>query len=276
MMIEGCSCYNNFIYGGEGMKNYLFDLYPDFPDGFSLENRKDPDRCSKELYNDLKKALFNEEAISRLGLIEVKNKEQDYGNKFYTLFVNTDQFLLSSDYIGPSIYWAEKAGLNEEEIISFLIDSRTLGGHLVWPRGENEHIIYRNKYGKQNPVTVNTARGGEKGYFDRIDLTLYAIKQYYNEKEIVNSYMYQAMINYDDWFDMFKGDNPFKNFIDFFKLQDFVSENYEVYDLTTFNDSNGSYGLLNDSVASIPKTKEGYRRFIKGSNFAVCNRNKRM
>lgn len=34
-------------------KNYLFDLYPSFPKGFSLYNRKDPDVCSKALYDDL-------------------------------------------------------------------------------------------------------------------------------------------------------------------------------------------------------------------------------
>ncbi len=34
-------------------KNYLFELYPDFPNGFCLKKRKDPDEISKELYEDL-------------------------------------------------------------------------------------------------------------------------------------------------------------------------------------------------------------------------------
>lgn len=39
-------------------KNYLFDLYPYFPKGFSLYNRKDPDVCSKALYDDLCKMIY--------------------------------------------------------------------------------------------------------------------------------------------------------------------------------------------------------------------------
>lgn len=261
------------------MKNYLFSLYPSFPNGCNLENRKDPDSCSKELYDDLKKSLFNEEAITKLGIKKVENVEQNFGNKYYTLFVNDDEFLLSADYIGPSIYWAKQAGLNDEEITSYLKVSRTLGGHLVWPRGENGHIIYRlppNKSGKEHPLTVNTARGGKGGYFDRIDLTLYAFKQYYNRATIDNNYVAQAIENYYDWFNIFKGDNTFRNFIEFFKLQGFVNENYEVYDLTTFDDSTKTYSLLVNEKVSIPNTKEAYLRFIRGANFAITNRNARM
>lgn len=40
-------------------KNYLFDLYPYFPKGFSLDDRrKDPDVCSKALYDDLCEAFL--------------------------------------------------------------------------------------------------------------------------------------------------------------------------------------------------------------------------
>lgn len=260
------------------MKNYLFNLYSDFRNDFNLENRKDPDSCSKELYDDLEKIFFNENAITKLGLKEVKNVEQGFINKYYTLFINGNEFFLTADYIGPSVYWAKKAGLNKNEIISYLGISRTIGGHLVWPRGENDYIIYRyppNKYGKEYPITINTARGGKDGYFDRIDLTIYAIKQHYNGTTIDNDYMNQALQNYYDWFDIFKGDNPFESFIEFFKLQDFVNRNFEVYDLTTFDDSKKSYDLLIDEAASIPKTKDEYLRFIKGANFAICNRNKK-
>ena len=69
-----------------------------------------------------------------IGIKLVENRLQPYGNnhKFFTLFVDTDKFLLSSDYIGASVYWAVKAGLSEDEIVDFLRISRTLGGHIVF------------------------------------------------------------------------------------------------------------------------------------------------
>ena len=148
-------------------KNYLFSLYPNFPRDFLIQTRKDPDTCNGELYSDLLTVFFGDKQLKSLGLASVKKEKQKYQGRFYyTLFVNKGKYLLSSDYIGASIYWAIEAGLNKEEIVQFLKISRTLGGHIVFPRGNGT-------------PTINQARGGEKTYYDRFDLTLLALKKWY-------------------------------------------------------------------------------------------------
>lgn len=145
------------------LKNYLFDLYPEYPLGFNLETRKDPDQCSKQLYDDIEKIFFSKEKLESLKLNSIENKCQNFNSgDFYTLFIDDGKYLLSSDYIGASVYWAKQAGLADEDIVEYLMISRTIGGHMVFPRGQG--------------TTVNQARGGKNSYYDRFDLTLLAIK----------------------------------------------------------------------------------------------------
>lgn len=114
-------------------KNYLFELYPDFPQDFDIKSIKEVDKVSNDLYDDLKKAFFDDNALKKIGLDNITKKLQNVGNgDYYTLFVDRDKFLLSADYIGASIYWAKKAGLSDIEIISYLFISRTIGGHIVF------------------------------------------------------------------------------------------------------------------------------------------------
>lgn len=99
---------------------------------------------------------------------------------FYSFFIYKEKhsekeyFILSSDYIGPSIEQARSIGkLEDFEIKNFLRISRTLGGHIVWPRGDN-----------MKP-TINQVKGGEiilnsgYGFYDRIDWTIFLLKIYY-------------------------------------------------------------------------------------------------
>ncbi|MDR0978913.1 MAG: hypothetical protein LBL91_03110 [Lachnospiraceae bacterium] len=48
-------------------KNYLKELYQDsnqdFYKDFEIKSRKDPDKSSKELYEDLLKAIFNKKTF---------------------------------------------------------------------------------------------------------------------------------------------------------------------------------------------------------------------
>ena len=172
------------------MKNYLFALYPEFPKGFKLDERLDPDSCSKELYIDLHKYLFsNKQLNEKNGIYDIDNKSQKNGNgsEFSTLYINGNKHLLSADYIGPSTYWAEEAGLQDNEIVKFLEISRTLGGHMLWPRSGYK-------------PTVNQARGGKYGYYDRIDLTLFALKQWYENKN-QQTLLTPSFNGYSQWFD---------------------------------------------------------------------------
>ncbi|MBG1279282.1 hypothetical protein F8249_08395 [Lactococcus lactis subsp. lactis] len=181
--------------------------------------------------------------------------------------------------------WAEKK-LAKKEIYDFLKISRTIGGHIFFPRGVDDSIKYRyslNDKSKVYPITLNTARGGKHGYYDIFDKTLFAIKQFYAvsdlkqlEKEIKsklkNEYVIKAFMNYAESFNLWKkGDctslEAFKAFVDFFSLNDFVDENYEIYDLTSFNEKTKLYGsqIRSDDTAPI----ENYRAYVAGTNHAI-------
>lgn len=256
-------------------ENYLFDLYPEFPKGFTLKNRKDPDKCSKELYDDLLQ-FFCQENLIKLSLKSIENKcQQNFRNEnFYTLFVefiNEDEFKLSSDYIGASVYWAKKAGLSDNEIIEYLKISRTIGGHIVFPRGEGQ-------------PTVNQARGGESGYYDRFDLTLLAIKKWYSKQKISKNEVAKAIDNYKGWFDLF---GSFENFVEFFKLEGFIfkdeKENGET-DLIIINliNSNLEHDVINaltkeeDKDICIPLNREDYKIYFNNSNKIIKDRTERL
>ncbi|OOR84970.1 DUF6994 family protein [Streptococcus pseudopneumoniae] len=256
-------------------KNYLFDLYHYFPKGFSLYNRKDPDVCSKALYDDLCKMFFDDDSKEKLKITSVCNKCQNFGNgDFYTLFIDKDKYLLSSDYIGASIYWARKAGLNDRIILDHLSISRTIGGHILFPRGG----------GKSE--TVNTARGGKprikngiyKGYYDRFDLTLYAIKEWFAGNN--NSKIDYAIENYREWFELFFDDdnckNGFEKFVEFFKLEGFIYEQNKIIDLIKSDLENNQVVFLDKEDIRIASTEEEYIRYMKNLNIIILERTKKI
>ena len=152
---------------------------------------------------------------------------------FFTLMWK--RHLMSADYIGPSVYWADKLGCTKETILNILNIGRTIGGHIVWPRGKG--------------TTVNQARGGDKSFYDRIDWTLFVLKIYYECKRnkqaaawVVqqkypqiepNRYtvVLDAIDHYSEWFGEFV---RFPDFCDRFLLKGpFVNESYEIVWMAT-------------------------------------------
>ena len=215
--------------------NYLInDSKDNFPDDFNVDERIDPDSCSKELYDDIISVFFSQTE-------DVINWEQQnkLNPKFYTIKYSKD-ILLSSDYIGPSVFWAREVGISEETIRKFLKSARTIGGHIVWQRGSN--LKYK----------VNTARGGSSGVYDRFDWTLLLLKIYLcmnikkkdtflnqsnellpnenrNNKNVNDKFakMYYAFEN-SSWLKTY----TFKNFCTKFKLYgNFVDSQYDVVEM---------------------------------------------
>lgn len=159
--------------------NYLIESTLPLPEDFNIYNRRDPDSCSKKLYDDILLAFFLDQKQNESNHIKCyENFKQQYKNKppFYTIRVTLDddlnQVLLSSDYIGPSVYWAQQANMSDSEIRAFLRVCRTIGGHILWPRGSD--ITF------DGTRTINQAKGGSKGVYDRTDWTLLLIKLYYS------------------------------------------------------------------------------------------------
>jgi hypothetical protein len=243
------------------------------------EDYIDPDSRCKKLYEDLS-LYYNGLKLPNGNYIEsVKIKERNKGRKncFYELIINIlkeeketktiiAQIGLGVDYIGPSIYWACEAGMTSREIGTFLQTTRTIGGHIVWPRW----IGTPNKNGQtgyefiEDFKSINVSRGGEKGFYDRIDLTLFDLKEWYLER------MCKLQFTYDKnkiWLEQFV---DFKNFINFFKLDCFVcveEEEYKIKNLCSLYRGEKSKHLSSNDVdpASIPKDRIAYSKFADAS-----------
>lgn len=267
--------------------NYFEDVNPRYesPD-FSLKNRLDPDAASARLYDALYKILFNNYTeVVKHGMRIVQIRGQKFkGPLYYSFFVlkeiNPEEidYILSSDYIGPSINQAKLiSGYEDSEIKKFLRISRTLGGHILWPRGD-----------EMNP-TINKVKGGEispqcgYGFYDRIDWTLLLLKIYYTfieksenpcfdqyEEKIRMSFegikmtendnkcfraLFEAFSRANKWFRNFR---TFRGFCDFFILNgNFVDDQYEVLELTPF----------------FPIKPVNYEEYIENNIRAISRRN---
>ena len=251
-------------------KNYLFNLYPGISEkNIPLEKgkRKDPDQRSKELYDDLCEIFFDDDSKEKLKITSVCNK---YQNSSRNLSIDEGKHTLSSDYIGASINLAKKAVLNDDEILKHLRISRTIGGHILFPKGKNKD---RDKNIKLQ--TVNQARGFR--YYDRFDLTLYAIKEWFvGNKDTKIAY---AIENYHEWFELFFDNNRkngFENFIEFFKLEGFINEQNKIIDLINSDLEKNKVVPLDKEYVSIAKTKKDYIKYMKILNIIISKRTEKI
>lgn len=217
--------------------------------GWSLNTReyKDPDRSCYELYVDLGEIYFKNAEIKPIK-----------ANGSYHL--NYDGFKLSSDYIGPSIPRGRNAGIENKELINMLKTSRTIGGHILFPKGKG--------------YTVNQARGVT--YCDRLDLTLWAIKQWYIDKN-VSSKIKNSLDRYSDWFSKFSDgsdDNGFNNFIKFNKLEEWVDKDGNIYNLVESDFKNNFKKILSeeDNTRLDKIETEKYRKYINNVNVLIEKR----
>ena len=242
---------------------------------------RDPDSHSEELYSDLynyynNKQLPNGNTIIAKS-IKLRSKNEEPWWELVIDSVNEGNTIaklgLGADYIGPSIYWACESGMNIEEIESFLQISRTFGGHIVWPRwiglpqsgGEIEFV--------EGFISINTSRGGEKGFFDRIDLTLFDLKKWYLNQSCK---LKKAYDKNKIWLEQF-GD--FNGFIDFFELKDYVCENgYRVKKHCSFNQGELFENLTSKYVypATIPNDELLYTKLVDANIYLIKRRNIRL
>lgn len=253
--------------------NYLIGSDCKIDKDYDVRNRPDPDSACKKLYDDIIEIFFQNGPISGRNY-KVENMEKQYQWKpkfgspkrhwenyrrvnnitkpcdegmdapFYTIKVTEagegkgkKEWLLSADYIGPSINWTlDQNRLSKEDVAGILSICRTIGGHIVWPRGSDLKL------------KINTERGGEKCVYDRIDWTLYVLKACYecsfNNKDVENKInkevgetyknellgriarLIEAICESECWFKKF---GSFNRFCDQFLLKgSFVSETYEV------------------------------------------------
>lgn len=208
----------------------------------------DPDTYSKKLktYHKLiwSKKLPNGEYLNL-----------DYGkNGKYLIWKD---FSFGSDSITASFRYANNTQFMhkvietipnyKEFILDYVHRSYTIGGLIIFPK---------------RSLGVNPARGINKYICDRFDLTLECIRKYYLNEE---SPLYSVLIKDKEFFDLFVN---FKGYIDYFFLNDLVTEDYKE---VKFIIGNGDF-----EKNPMPKTVEDYIKYINGQLEFVKLRNGRI
>lgn len=228
---------------------------------------RDPDRYSSRLYEDMSKK-FELKSIKRKGKLYLTYKETDEQDNNYDF---------STDYIGPSRYWALKfLGGDVSKIANtigdFLSVTRTIGGHVFWPA----HKV-------DNKNTINQARGGN-GMYDRFDITLAELKHYFkiriecyeskNDSYLFYEPLYDAFKRYDWFFRKYKN---FNNFIKYMKLDMFLYED-EVINLVNTNIEDENYEILkyekNENINNNFFKPKDYENYIKNCKILILKRTK--
>ena len=284
---------------------------------------KDPDNCSEELYR-YHKAIWNNTFPNGVKMSSIEY----YCNKMeYKILakVNDKKFYLGSDYIGFSLNWIPK-NIETSIIEDSLRITRTFCGHIIFPKGfykgwfyckkdkkihyseKNIYTWYEMQYGQDSKMyknlyiyTVNLAKGGKGGFYDRFDWTLKMIKTYFEcineckeirlirylniinailEKEIsINKEtidakeiltmqsrfinLYFGLDNSREWFLLF---NDFHGFVDYFCLRNsFVDEKDTIINLADWLPilPNDYKGYMETTVNQIKKRNIELEKRIK-------------
>ena len=138
-----------------------------------------------------------------------------------------------------------------KELKDFIRLTDTIGGIVIWPSNKINGF-----------QTINGARGFNRQIVDRLDLTIECIRRFYLGEA---SPLYQTLVRYNDFFRLF--DN-FKGYIDFFLLQDYVTEDYlSVKIAEPFDDFRST---------PIPKTVDEYLSYMNTTSESIKLRNQRI
>ena len=125
-----------------------------------------------------------------------------------------------------------------------------MGGYIVFPAN------------KINGNTINQERGTNTKIRDRWDLTVECIRRYYVGGD---SPLYNTLIRYSDFFSLFSN---FKSYVEFFHLQDVVSNDFKkVKFFLPFDDF---------QRVPTPKTKEEYIAYRQAVMLFINQRNTRI
>lgn len=165
-------------------------------------------------------------------------------------------FVLSSDAFIPAYtrYGVPKAVLAEFSAADhdhFNTIAYTIGGLILWPA-----IRVDGKW------TINQARGCLRKIADRMDLTLECIRRHYRGQ---GSPLGEVLARYGDFFAAFE---DFRGYVDFWLLQDMVTDDYgAVRFFMAFDDFRSR---------SIPQDLDSYRGYRQLSIELVEARNRRI
>ncbi|RLA39701.1 MAG: hypothetical protein DRR42_26800 [Gammaproteobacteria bacterium] len=219
-----------------------YDFRQDTPEG------KDPDSYSKVLRQYHKqlwsKALPSGEPFQLSDTIA--------GHYLHHKSV-VGEFSLSSDAVIPTFRWNKQiqAIITKSELEAFNAQGYTIGGMMIFPRNQID--------GKW---TINQARGCTQSIGDRFDLTLECIRRHYiNGKSPLTN----VLARYTTFFNLFA---DFRGYVEFFLLQDLVSDDYSTVHISQPYD--------NFSGSPIPINITEYRAYKNNALTFISARNQRI
>ena len=113
-------------------------------------------------------------------------------------------------------------------------------------------------------MTINGSRGVNKNIRDRFDLTLECIRRYYNKE---NSPLNETLERYKKFFKLF---DSFHGYVDFFLLQDLVTNDYSSVKYFIPFKSFENYPLPND-IEEYEQYKYNLSNFVLVRNQRIEN-----
>jgi hypothetical protein len=212
---------------------------------------KDPDRYSPTLRR-YHKLLWSKPLPSGLSFDLDETKPRAY------LYHHSDlgEFFLSSDSVIPTFTrWNSMKHITglipEEENEAFRTIGYTIGGMMVFPA----NLVDRKP-------TINAMRGFNRQIADRLDTTLECVRRHYLGR---SSPLGETLSRYSAFFALFE---DFSGYVDFFMLQDLVTEDCSAVNFfMPFDDFN---------TPSVPKDVDTYKEYRHRSIEFVKARNRRI
>ena len=226
------------------MIDITFDVYSDTPIG------KDPDSSSKTL-REYHKILWSKELPNGISFELDTNTKQLLHHKS-----SLGEFYLSTDSICNTYSKAKNMqdivkNISPDEINKFYKLCSTVGAYIIYP---SKKI--------QNKMTFNIARGINSKIKDRFDLSLECIKRHYENNQ---SPLSETILRYKEFFNLY---GSFKEYVDFYLLQDLVDDKYcSINFFLPFDDFNRK---------PLPLNLEEYTTFKSNVTKFVNKRNERI
>ena len=218
----------------------------------SVVSKPDPDSHSPMMrkYHQLlwSKPLPNGEVM------ELENGKSKYYLRWKDFYFGSDSIIVSFRYKNNQklIYEVAKSLSDYNKWLEkYLRKAYTIGGEMLFPS-------YRG--------CINQSRGCNSQIRDRWDLTMECIRRYYSAQE---SPLTEVMAKNQAFFDLFV---DFKGFVDFFFLQDCVSDDYKevrmwftpLYDSKVIPDNVDSYwNFINAEMEFLRKRNERIAEYCK-------------
>lgn len=166
------------------------------------------------------------------------------------------EFWLASDAVIPSFVKERRIAqvfeeIPVEEVEAFRRAGYTIGGMMIFPGNQIER-----------KMTINSQRGCHPRTKDRFDLTVECIRRYYLGER---SPLFETLGRYADFFALF-GD--FRGYVEFFLLQDLVTEDSAAVRF---------FAPFSEFVSwPVPATTEGYRAYMQHALSFIQARNERI